>query len=214
MSIDLLQTGELSETRLSTYLAKTIRDIARAAGINGLGPRDSAEDSGWESRPQSAHGSGTSATGVVSGSGQATGALGDGADNAPPPELPFDMDTFLQFESQLDLGYLLGLPGDSGAFSVAMGTNQGGQNGNGIDNGAGTQGVQGVLDAAGEVFNEFGFGMAGMAMGYGGLPLLPSPASAAASVPGGSQQQHSASGGEWSMNGGAMSQEQETGMRM
>lgn len=213
MSIDLLQTGELSETRLSTYLAKTIRDIARAAGINGLGPRESAEDSGWESRPQSAQGSGAWATGVAaSGSGQATGASGDGADNAPPPDLAFDMDAFLQFESQLDLGYLLGLPGDSGAFSATTGAGQDGQNLNGVDNGAGAQGVQGVLDAAGEVFNEFGFGMAGMAMGYGGLPSLPPPAPTAASVSGGSQQQHSASGGGWNMNGRAMSQEQETGM--
>ncbi|WVQ87185.1 hypothetical protein IAS59_000908 [Cryptococcus gattii] len=213
MSIDLLQTGELSETRLSTYLAKTIRDIARAAGINGLGPRESAEDSGWESRPQSAQGSGASATGVAaSGSGQATGASGDGTDNAPPPDLAFDMDAFLQFESQLDLGYLLGLPGDSGAFPATTGAGQDGQNLNGVDNGAGAQGVQGVLDAAGEVFNEFGFGMAGMAMGYGGLPSLPPPAPTAASLSGGSQQQHSASGGGWNMNGRAISQEQETGM--
>ncbi|KAL0254206.1 hypothetical protein I308_101586 [Cryptococcus tetragattii IND107] len=212
MSVDLLQTGELSETRLSTYLAKTIRDIARAAGINGLGPRESAEDSGWESRPQSAQGSGASATGVAaSGSGQATGASGDGADNAPPPDLAFDMDAFLQFESQLDLGYLLGLPGDSGAFPATTGAGQDGQNLNGVDNGAGAQGVQGVLDAAGEVFNEFGFGMAGMAMGYGGLPSLPPPAPTTASVSGGSQQQHLASGGGWNMNGRAMSQEQETG---
>lgn len=37
MSIDLLESGDLSETRISTYLAKTIRDISRAAGITGIG---------------------------------------------------------------------------------------------------------------------------------------------------------------------------------
>lgn len=34
MSIDLLELGDLSETGLSTYLARTIRGIGRAAGLN------------------------------------------------------------------------------------------------------------------------------------------------------------------------------------
>lgn len=34
MSIDLLELGDLSETRLSTYLARTIRGIAHAAGLH------------------------------------------------------------------------------------------------------------------------------------------------------------------------------------
>ncbi len=33
-------------------------------------------------------------------------------DNTAEPT-PFDLESFLQFDSQLDLGYLLGLPGDN-----------------------------------------------------------------------------------------------------
>lgn len=33
ISVDLLEFGDMSETRLSTYFARTIREIARAAGL-------------------------------------------------------------------------------------------------------------------------------------------------------------------------------------
>ncbi|WWD01078.1 hypothetical protein V866_008016 [Kwoniella sp. B9012] len=119
MSIELLEVGELSETRLSTYLSKTIRDIARAADITGIGfvsapairgyggglEKEGSEE-GVESRPQSSH---------------TTGGPMDplSASNVEDPSndlTAFEMESFLQFENQLDLGYLLGLPGDGSAL--------------------------------------------------------------------------------------------------
>ncbi|WVQ78436.1 hypothetical protein IAT38_000522 [Cryptococcus sp. DSM 104549] len=177
LAIGLLEAGELSETRLSTYLAKTIRDIARAAEIGGMGPPGPSESApgsvhegeGERSRPSSAHGNaaGPSASGTTTnpqpGANGSTplptsGLTDPAAANTDP--LAFDMDSFLQFESQLDLGYLLGLPGDSPGVPPS-----------GTAGGAGgAQGMLDALDAAG--FNsEFSFGMGGMGglgMGMGG----------------------------------------------
>ncbi|WVR05443.1 hypothetical protein IAU60_002459 [Kwoniella sp. DSM 27419] len=151
MSIDLLEAGELSETKLSTYLAKTIRDIARAAEIGGFG-RTESEDSG-DSRPPSAHASMPPQPDVASNAPDLTG---------------FEIDSFMGFENQLDLNYLLGLPGDN-SLLLAPSTN--GQASNGdttpLLSGAGgfansnTNGVLG-LTASTPDFNEFSFGMGGM----------------------------------------------------
>ncbi|WVN86579.1 uncharacterized protein L203_101746 [Cryptococcus depauperatus CBS 7841] len=101
LSINLLRLGELSETRLSTYLAKTICDIASAAGIPSLGTPESEE---YESRPQSAN-----STSNGSNFAQQTQPVNE---NAPPPDTTFDMDSLLQYEWQTDLSHLLSLPGD------------------------------------------------------------------------------------------------------
>ena len=43
------------------------------------------------------------------------------AEDLPGGEIaPFDLESFLQYESQLDLGYLLGLPGDGAMTSSGM----------------------------------------------------------------------------------------------
>ncbi|WVW82755.1 hypothetical protein I302_104766 [Kwoniella bestiolae CBS 10118] len=118
MSIELLEAGELSETRLSTYLSKTIRDIARAAEITGIGfgnagsrfgggvSREGSHD-GIESRPHSSHASGGVPLPLSSNTG---------LDDPSNDLAAFEMESFLQFENQLDLGYLLGLPGDGSAL--------------------------------------------------------------------------------------------------
>ncbi|WRT67431.1 uncharacterized protein IL334_004402 [Kwoniella shivajii] len=108
MSIDLLEIGELSETKVSTYLAKTIRDIARAAEISGIGlplARMGASGDGDGSeqgieRPQSSH--------------NHTDSIQPNLLESTQNDLStFEMDSFLQFENSMDLGYLLGLPGDN-----------------------------------------------------------------------------------------------------
>jgi hypothetical protein len=45
MSVDLLELGDMSETRLSTYFARTIRGISRAAGL-AIRPDDSTTTAG------------------------------------------------------------------------------------------------------------------------------------------------------------------------
>ena len=45
MSVDLLELGDMSETRLSTYFARTIRGIARAAGL-AIRPDDATATTG------------------------------------------------------------------------------------------------------------------------------------------------------------------------
>jgi hypothetical protein len=45
MSVDLLEVGDMSETRLSTYFARTIRGISRAAGL-AIRPDDSTTTAG------------------------------------------------------------------------------------------------------------------------------------------------------------------------
>lgn len=104
MALDALEGGDISEIRLASYLAKTIRDIARVAGVSGLG--------GEESRPSS------------SGGGQ------DFSFEVNPvpavdfenvgPSRDFDMDGFLQLEPHLDLGYLLGLSTDGNDLMANM----------------------------------------------------------------------------------------------
>lgn len=144
MSVDLLEQGDLSETRLSTYLAKTIRDISRAAGITvpGLEPADAVDSA------EVAHGSYAPFGFAQLGNGAANGldggngfngsqtdinghdagggaGAGQGADAAMSGALgtdtstAFDLDGFFQVENSLDLSYLLGLPGDNAGQGVA-----------------------------------------------------------------------------------------------
>ncbi|WVF71872.1 hypothetical protein IAT40_006682 [Kwoniella sp. CBS 6097] len=150
MSIDLLEAGELSETKLSTYLAKTIKDIARAAEIGGMG---SGSEDAPETRPPSNRNSEPPQPDPT---------------NAGPDLSVFDIDAFLGFESQLDLNYLLGLPGDNSAIlPTAVGT-AGAQTGNVTPSfGGNPSGTGGLVDSTTPGFNsEFSFGMNGMG-GYG-----------------------------------------------
>ncbi|WWD16207.1 hypothetical protein CI109_100633 [Kwoniella shandongensis] len=189
MSIDLLEVGEMSETRLSTYLAKTIRDIARAADILGLGPPsgEGNDETGQgqgqgQSRPSSSHDNTTTTQ----------------FDSQNQPDLSsFDMDSFLQFESQLDLGYLLGLPGDNSALFSGLGLGLGGTmtpisnslgttntstliSGLGVDTG-GFEGASFVGPGQGSgsgsgTFNglssEFSYGMSGIGSVFGGMGMV------------------------------------------
>jgi len=139
MSVDLLESADVSETRMSTYLAKTIKDLSRAAGILNIGNA---------SAPTPAP-----AVVVAKEDEQITKntdiplfdpTLGfeDGS-NGNVDAGGFNMDDFFQLENELDLSYLLGLPGDNGN--------------------AGTQG--GLNYGTGGFTGEFGFGMGGMGVG-------------------------------------------------
>ena len=193
MSVDLLESADLSETKLATFLARTIRDVSRAAGItvfagaggtaaNGqaissvvntpappqAGPDDRPPAAGSGSGTGTSAGSfdgvdfaqftnganmGAHALGTVGGAGLGPGQGGSGGGvngafgvngmTTTGEDDPFDLENYLQLEQQLDLGYLLGLPGDNG-----------------------NQGNQGALNYGTGVFEgEFGFGMGGMGVG-------------------------------------------------
>lgn len=43
-----------------------------------------------------------------------------GTESTPSEMTSFDLESFLQYESQLDLGYLLGLPGDGAMTNGGM----------------------------------------------------------------------------------------------
>jgi len=101
MSVDLLESADISETRLSTYIAKTIRDTSRAAGITGIGDEPQPVDPPDQ-------------------------VLAQGE------KVPSDTESFPQIESQSDLGYLLGLPGDGTAVTFGNGSGLGGSGRNGF----------------------------------------------------------------------------------
>ena len=101
MSVDLLEVGDMSETRLSTYFARTIRGVSRAAGL-AIRPDD------------------TSAAGNAAGAAPGEQppvpehamplAGADGTDDAGL----YDADTFWAGHDPFDLSYVLGLPGGGG----------------------------------------------------------------------------------------------------
>lgn len=101
MSVDLLELGDMSETRLSTYFARTIRGISRAAGLT-IRPDDSTTTSGiaWDERGnQSQFPEQSISTATV-----------DGADDGGV----FDADTFWAEHDPFDLRCVLGLSGGAG----------------------------------------------------------------------------------------------------
>lgn len=98
MSIDLLESSDLSETRLGTNLAKTLRDVGRAAGMPGLAKEDSRIEIPVEHRRDENTSVNTGLT--------------------PAPVFEFDAQTFsagnatglqdlFQSQNELDLSYLL-----------------------------------------------------------------------------------------------------------
>ena len=159
MSIDLLESSDLSETRLATYLAKTIRDISRAAGIDVSPPMgyDEPESNGARSNTNLSYSvpegkttdevNGVSAGGGGGGNGNGSGNGIGGGSGLGGLGQGFDLENFLQIESQLDLGLLLSLPGDNTPTQ-----------GNGTSLNYGSGGYTG----------EFGFGMGGMGVTGGG----------------------------------------------
>jgi hypothetical protein len=112
MAVDVLEGADLSETRLSTFLGRTIRDIARAGGIKGLGatptPAGSAPGSSSGQVPLDAH---------VGPSDQAAPLGPMGLQDLSG----FELDPFLGFENHFNLDSLLGLPGDGGSTGNMMG---------------------------------------------------------------------------------------------
>lgn len=98
MSVDLLELGDMSETRLSTYFARTIRGISRAAGL-AIRPDDSMTTAGVarDGRGDQPHVPEQPMSLV-----RADGAGDDGL---------YDADTFWAGHDPFDLSCVLGLSG-------------------------------------------------------------------------------------------------------
>lgn len=126
MSIEVLASSDLSETRLSSHLARTLHNISRAAGIP-VGDDDGLEGTNGivaaeGSRPTSA------------GKPQESGEGGNDVSNAElltnlerprvtgtgTATAAWDIDNLLNLEENVDLGYLLDLPGYSTAIGSGM----------------------------------------------------------------------------------------------
>lgn len=103
MSIDLLELSDLSETRLGTNLAKTLRDVGRAAGVSSVGKEDVPDEVSSERR-------GTDRPLVNAGPTPAP--LFDlSIPNMSAGDHP-SLEDFFQSQNELDLSYLLGLTRD------------------------------------------------------------------------------------------------------
>lgn len=139
MSIDLLELSDLSETRLGTNLAKTLRDIGRAAGVSGVGKDDAQDDIPQDRR-------GDERPPIITGSTPApmfdVNMPNFNAGNPP------NLEDFFQSQNELDLTYLLGLPTDGDRSLLPDGGNWSTNN-------------TGNLAS----FTDFGFAMGGMGQG-------------------------------------------------
>ena len=160
MSVDLLESADVTEIRLLTFLAKTIREISSAAGITSLGP--APNESPQNRNGLTSHSATTlpsdglamnSLTPAFAGAGSGTAAEGTGDAMA---DLNFEQ-LFGPERQMLDLGSLLGLPGDNGA-----------QGAGGAGMATSNSDLYG-LSAESGYMGEFGFGMGGMGMGFGSL---------------------------------------------
>lgn len=106
MSIDLLESSDMSETRLGTILAKTLREDGRSTGTAGGSGDDVQEKVPAE------------------GSREENNVLNTGATPTPifdfsVPTVPTNYDDIFQAQSDLDLSYLLGLTNSNeGNFSL------------------------------------------------------------------------------------------------
>lgn len=140
MSVDLLETADLSETRLSTYLAKTIKDLSRAAGITNIGNPPVSTPA-----PTASNVTTNDNLPVVKDTDIPLfdPTLGFAEDGSNGNATAFDLDAFFQMDNELDLSYLLGLPGDNGNTGTQGGLNYG----------------------SGGFTGEFGFGMGGISVG-------------------------------------------------
>ncbi|CAN9403101.1 unnamed protein product [Alternaria alternata] len=98
MSVDLLELGDMSETRLSTYFARTIRGIARAAGL-AIRPDDATATTGVVPHERGGQ-SHTHEHSISMGSVDGVGDAGQ-----------YDADTFWAGPDLFDLSCVLGLSG-------------------------------------------------------------------------------------------------------
>lgn len=137
-SVDLLQQGDVSETRLSSYLARTVREIARAAGIT-LRPDDLPAN---ERPPAPASAPLTD---------DHTVAIEGGPDEAPVPPLTslFDADAFWAGHDQFDLGHFLGLSGETHGWP--------GTSGGGAEAGSSTELLESFANSWDTAFGANGF---------------------------------------------------------
>jgi hypothetical protein len=139
LKIDLLELSDLSETRLGTNLAKTLRDIGRAAGVSGVGKDDAQDDIPQDRR-------GDERPPIITGSTPApmfdVNMPNFNAGNPP------NLEDFFQSQNELDLSYLLGLPTDGDRSLLPDGGNWSNNN-------------PGNLAS----FTDFGFAMGGMGQG-------------------------------------------------
>jgi hypothetical protein len=140
MSIDLLESSDLSETRLATNLAKTLRDVGRAAGVSGVGREDVPDEAPIGRRgnepPQANTGSTPAPTfdfNVPASTAGNPASLGD----------------FFQSQDELDLSYLLGLSREGDGTLLQ---NPGDWSNSNPGNTS--------------LFPDFGFGMGGMGTGH------------------------------------------------
>ena len=103
MSIDLLESSDLSETQLGSNLAKTLRDVGRAAGVSGGGKDDLQDETHVERREEERP------------------LVNMGSTPAPIFDLNMptfntgnsqSLENFFLSDNELDLSYLLGLTRD------------------------------------------------------------------------------------------------------
>jgi hypothetical protein len=100
MSIDLLESSDLSETRLGTNLAKTLKEVGRAAGLLGSSSDDVQDDVSAERRVNAQPSVNMAFTPAPAFNiNMPTFSTGE------PPNL----ENFFQSDNGLDLSYLLGL---------------------------------------------------------------------------------------------------------
>lgn len=138
MSIDLLELSDLSETGLGTNLAKTLREVGRAAGVVGSNKDEIPDETSVERR------------------GNDRPLVNMGSTPAPIFDISMpiftagntsSLDDFFQSQNELDLSYLLGLSREGDGALLQSGGNWGnGTPGNGT-------------------LNEFGFAMGGLGSG-------------------------------------------------
>jgi hypothetical protein len=108
MSIDLLESSDMSETRLGTDLAKTLRELGCAAAVSGFDKNDVQEEIPLES---------TRDEDEVPNMGPTPAPLFDfSGPNLRTGNTP-GLEEFFQAQNDLDLSYLLGLSRNAeGAF--------------------------------------------------------------------------------------------------
>lgn len=108
MSIDLLESSDMSETRLGTHLAKTLKEHGCAVGVPGVG-KDTVPDKQPVERGQEQHNPANTATTPAP------------AFDFSVPALPTDYQDIFQAQNELDLSYLLGLTRDNEGTSLQNG---------------------------------------------------------------------------------------------
>lgn len=152
MSIDLLESSDMSETRLGTNLAKTLREYGRAVETSGVAKEDAQETAPVEVRHEEHNPTNPTITPVP-------------AFEFNVPAVPNEYQEVFQPQNELDLSYLLGLTRDNeGTFLQNNGHWSFNSSGNGppfsdqgfamggLGEGSATQGWNGTIDGLDTVF--------------------------------------------------------------